>query len=142
MFKGMPALQEANIRQLGLDGEDYGGHVSWTVLASPRAPLRIEGRGKMYESLLDSEAEVNLISEETQKRHGLAMRTDVPMTIRAHGGGASDILGICQDIALEFPGGAVVRQSFVVSREADNPVLLRQLFLATTNFEWLRRDDR
>ena len=89
----------------------------------------------MYESLLDSGAEVNLISEETQKRHELAMRTDVPMTIRAYGGGASDILGICQDIALEFPGGVVVRQSFVVSREADNPVLLGQPFLTTANFE-------
>ena len=83
--------------------------MSWTVLAFPRAPLRIERRGKMYESLLDSGAEVNLISEKTQKRHRLIIRTDVPITIRAHGGDASDILEICQNIALEFPRGAVVR---------------------------------
>ena len=111
------------------------------MLASPRAFLRIEGRGKIYESLLDSGVEVNLISEETQKQYGLAIRTDVSITIRAHGGGASGIIGICQDVALEFPGGAVVRQSFVVSREADNPVLLGQPFLATADFEWIRRDD-
>ena len=57
------------------------------------------------------------------------------MIIRAHEGGASGIIEICQDIALEFPGGAVVRQLFVVSREADNLVLLEQSFLATADFE-------
>ena len=79
------------------------------MLASPRALLKIEERDKIYESLLDSGAEVNLINEETQKQHGLVIRIDVFMIIRAHGGGANEIIEICQDVALEFPGGAVVR---------------------------------
>ena len=97
--------------------------------------MRIEGRGKTYESLLDSGTEINLMSEKTQKQHRLAIRTDVPIIIRAHRGGASGIIGICQNVALEFLEEAVVKQSFIVSRETNNPMLLGQSFLATADFE-------
>ena len=72
--------------------------------------MRIERNSKEYKALLDIDAEVNLISENIQKKHGLTMRTDIPMTVQVHEGATSEIIGICPEIELNFRGARVTQE--------------------------------
>jgi hypothetical protein len=63
VFKGSPDLQQVSVRNLEIDGKEDERQTVWIVLASPKAPVRIERNGKKYKVLLDTGAEMNLISE-------------------------------------------------------------------------------
>jgi hypothetical protein len=90
--------------------------------------------------LLDTDAEMNLISENIQKKHNLIMRIDIPITVQVHGKAISEIIGIYLEIKLDFRGTRVT-QELVIYRKTDNPILLGQLFLIIADFDWVRKRD-
>jgi hypothetical protein len=109
-------------------------------LVSPKAPVRIERNGKEYKALLDTGAEMNLISEDVQKKHGLIMRIDIPMIVQVHKKVTSEIIGIYSEIELDFRGARVM-QELVIYRKTDNPILFGQSFLVTADFDWIRKEN-
>jgi hypothetical protein len=102
--------------------------------------VRIEENDKEYRALLDIGTEMNLISENVQKKYDLTMRIDIPMIVQAHGEATSEIIGICPEVKLNFRG-ARVTQELVVYCKTDNPILFSQSFLITADFDSVRKED-
>ena len=95
--------------------------------STPKAKVRV-GDGGRYKSLLDSGAEVNVMTYDVAKREGLAMRPYPNINLISHTGHRKEFLGVCENVEVDIGGVASLNHIFVIDA-ADHQLVLGQPYL-------------
>ena len=84
--------------------------------------MRVGDEGR-YKSLLDSGAEVNVMTYDVAKREGLAMRPYPNINLISHTGHRKEFLGVCENVEVDIGGVASLNHIFVIDAAVHQLVL-------------------
>lgn len=101
--------------------------------ATPKTKVQVNGGGK-YRGLLDSGAEVNVMTHDIVKAESLPMRPYPDINLVSHSGDRRPFMGICEDVELSIGGVAGQHHIFVIDA-ADHQLVLGQPFLLQMRVE-------
>ena len=105
---------------------------SWYSMRSPKAKVKLEDGSKVT-TLLDTGAEINVITKEVMEDAGLAMRRGPKLELVSHTGHSRPFLGLCEDLEVAI-GGLKTRHPIFVVEHGDHDLVLGQPFLNTVKF--------
>ena len=105
---------------------------SWYSMGSPKAKVRLEDGSKIT-ALLDTGAEINVMTREVMEDAGLAMRQGPKLELVSHTGHSRPFLGLCEDVEVAI-GGLKTRHPIFVVEAGDHDLVLGQPFLNTVKF--------
>ena len=104
----------------------------WYSMGSPKAKVRLEDGSKIT-ALLDTGAEINVMTREIMEDAGLAMRQGPRLELVSHTGHSRPFLGLCEDVEVTI-GGLKTRHPIFVVEAGDHDLVLGQPFLNTVKF--------
>ena len=105
---------------------------SWYSMGSPKAKVRLEDGSKVT-ALLDTGAEINVMTREVMEDAGLAMRRGPKLELVSHTGHSRPFLGLCEDVEIAI-GGLKTRHPIFVVEQGDHDLVLGQPFLNSVKF--------
>ena len=105
---------------------------SWYSMGSPKARVRLEDGSKVT-ALLDTGAEINVMTREVMEDAGLAMRRGPKLELVSHTGHSRPFLGLCEDVEVAI-GGLKTRHPIFVVEHGDHDLVLGQPFLNSVKF--------
>lgn len=105
---------------------------SWYSMGSPKAKVRLEDGSKIT-ALLDTGAEINVMTREIMEDTGLAMRQGPKLELVSHTGHSRPFLGLCEDVEVAI-GGLKTRHPIFVVEHGDHDLVLGQPFLNMVKF--------
>ncbi len=105
---------------------------SWYSMGSPKARVRLEDGSKVTD-LLDTGAEINVMTREVMEDAGLAMRRGPKLELVSHTGHNRSFLGLCEDVEVVI-GGLKTRHPIFVVDHGDHDLVLGQPFLNSVKF--------
>ena len=105
---------------------------SWYSMGSPKAKVRLEDGSKVT-ALLDTGAEINVMTREVMEDAGLAMRRGPKLELVSHTGHSRPFLGLCEDVEVVI-GGLKTRHPIFVVETGDHDLVLGQPFLNSVKF--------
>lgn len=88
---------------------------SWYSIGSPTAKVRLEDGSKII-ALLDTGAEINVMTREVMQDAGLAMRRGPKLELVSHTGHSRPFLGLCEEVEVVI-GGLETRHSIFFGRD-------------------------
>ena len=103
------------------------------ICSTPKARVQIAGGGR-YKALLDTGAEVNVMTHSIVKEEGLAMRPYPDVNLVSHSGERRPFLGVCEDVEISIGGVKGMHHVFVIEA-ADHQLVLGQPFLLQMRVE-------
>ena len=101
-------------------------------MGSPKIKVRLE-YGSKVTALLDTGAEINVMTREVMEDAGLAMRKGLKFELVSHTGHSQPFLGLCKDVEVVI-GGLKTRHSIFMMEYGDHDLVLEQPFLNTLKF--------
>ena len=101
-------------------------------MGSPKAKVRLEDGPKVL-ALLDTGAEINVMTKEVMEDAGLAMRQGPRLELVSHTGHSWPFLGLCEDVEVAV-GSWKTRHPIFVVEHGDHDLVLGQPFLNTVKF--------
>ena len=109
---------------------------NYYLASTPKVPIRMDS-GTRYTALLDTGAEINVMTEEMMIKEGLPMRPRPHLNLVGHTGHSKNFLGVCEDVAISIGGFTTRHHIFVVSG-ADHMLVLGQPFMikVRASTEW------
>ena len=105
---------------------------SWYSMGSPKAKVRLEDGSKVT-ALLDTGAEINVMTKELMEDANLAMRRGPKLELVSHTGHSRPFLGLCEDVEVAI-GGLKTRHPIFVVEAGDHDLVLGQPFLNSMKF--------
>ena len=105
---------------------------SWYSMGSPKAKVRLEDGSKVT-ALLDTGAEINVMTREVMEDANLAMRRGPKLELVSHTGHSRPFLGLCEDVEVAI-GGLKTRHPIFVVEAGDHDLVLGQPFLNSVKF--------
>ena len=105
---------------------------SWYSIGSPKARVRLEDGSKVT-ALLDTGAEINVMTREVMEDAGLAIRRGLKLELVSHIGYSRPFLGLCEDVEVAI-GGLKTRHPIFVVEHGDHDLVLGQPFLNSVKF--------
>lgn len=93
----------------------------------PNTRVRLEDGPKVF-ALLDTGAEINVMTKEVMEDAGVAMRRGPRLELVSHTGHSRPFLGLCEDVKLAV-GGLITRHPICVIEHGDHDYVLGQFFL-------------
>ena len=112
----------ARVNSLGVGQDDERLYVAKT----PRAVIRLNG--ELCKALIDTGAEINVMTEEARDRCNLPIRMEPNLRLISHTGHRRDFIGVCEDVDVSV-GGAVTKQNIFVVDSADHVLVLGTPFI-------------
>ena len=104
----------------------------WYSMGSPKIKVRLEDGFKVT-ALLDTGAEIYVMTREVMGDAGLAMRKGPKIELVSHTGHSQLFLGFCKDVEVAI-GGLKTRHPIFVVEYGDYDLVLGQPFLNTLKF--------
>ncbi len=95
---------------------------SWYSIGSPKAKVRLEDGSKVT-ALLDTGAEINVMTREVMEDAGLAIRRGPKLELISHTGHSRPFFGFCEDVEVAI-GGLRTRQPIFVVKNGDYDLVL------------------
>ena len=113
MFKGTPK-EEPKGQEKEAPVVSIGGLAlsEWSYAAST-PKIKVKLGNVSVDAMLDTGAEVNVMSKALADKAGLTVRTNVRMGMKAVSGGLSKFAGVCEDVEVNI-GGLVNLQTILV----------------------------
>ena len=105
---------------------------SWYFMRSPKAKIRLKDGFKVM-ALLDTGAEINVMTRELMEEANLAMRKGPKLELILHMSHNQPFLRLCEDVEVAIEGLKTRHPIFVVKAE-DHDLVLGQLFLNSMKF--------
>ena len=105
---------------------------SWYSIGSLKAKVRLED-GSRVTALLDTGAEIHVMTREVIKDAGLAIQRSLKLELVSHPGYSCLFLGFCKDVEVAI-GGLKTRHPIFVLEYGDYDLVLGQPFLNTVKF--------
>ena len=145
MFKNIPsdvkeragivtgAATETGVRVNSIEAEQ-----GFYAATSPRLLVTI-GDGKRVHGLLDTGAEINVMTLALADAAGLAIRAGPKLVLVAHTGNTRGFVGVCENVVIQVGGVETVQQVFVVD-EADHVLVLGQPYFLSTSLSLTYKD--
>jgi len=99
-------------------------------VATPKIKVRINNE-ILITAMINTRAEINIITIDLVERSGLVMTPSPPLTIIGHGGERRRFEGVCENTPIQIGGIVTYVPVFVVS-EADIPLILGQPYIFET----------
>lgn len=93
----------------------------------PNTKVRLEDGPKVF-ALLDTGAEINVMTNEVMEDAGVAMRRGPRLELVSHTGHSRPFLGLCEDVELAVDG-LITRHPICVIEHGDHDFVLGQFFL-------------
>lgn len=109
-------------------------------MGSPKAKVRLEDGSKVT-ALLDTSAEINVMTRELIEDANLAIRQGPKLELVLHMGHSCPFLGFCEDVELAI-GGFKTRHPIFVVETGDHDLVLSQPFLNFVKFSQEYKPDR
>ncbi|MCJ1349183.1 hypothetical protein MMC31_007419 [Peltigera leucophlebia] len=120
------AISEDEAVQFRANSVDIGNPVhikdSWYSMGSPKIKVRLED-GPKVRALLNTGAEINVMTREVMEDAGLAMRKGPKLELVSHTGHSRPFLGLCEDVEVAIGGLKTRHPIFVVEHGDRMPVL-------------------
>ena len=104
----------------------------WYSMEPPKAKVRLENGSKVT-ALLDTGAEINVMTREVMEDAGLAMQRGLKLELVSHTGHSRLFLGLCEDVEVSI-GGLKTRYPIFVVETGDHDLVLGQPFLNFVKF--------
>ena len=101
-------------------------------MGSPKAKVRLEDGSKVT-VLLDTGADINVMTQEVIEDAGLAMQRGPKLELVSHSGHSRLFLGLCEDVEVVI-GGLKTRHPIFVVETGDHDLVLGQPFLNSVKF--------
>jgi hypothetical protein len=108
-------------------------------VATPKMKVRVNDE-ILATAMIDTGAEINVMTMELVERSGLAMTPSPPLTIVGHGGERRQFEGVCENTPVQIGGITTYVPVFVVG-EADIPLILGQPYIFETGLTISREAD-
>ncbi len=105
---------------------------SWYFMGFLKSIIRLENGFKII-ALLDTGAEINIMTRKVMENAGLAIRRSPKIELVSHTGYSRLFLGLCEDIEVAIRGLKIRYPIFVIEYE-DHDLVLDQLFLNSVQF--------
>ena len=105
---------------------------SWYSMGSPKAKVRLEDGCKII-ALLDTGAEINIMTREVMEDAGLAIRRGPKRALVSYTGHSRLFLGFCEDVEVAI-GRMKTRHPIFVVEYGDHDLVLGQPFLNSVKF--------
>ena len=105
---------------------------SWYSMGSPKTKVCLEDGSKVL-ALLDTGAEINVMTKEIMEDAGLAMRRGPRLELVSHTGHSQPFLDLCEDVEVAV-GGLKTRHPIFVVETGDHDLILGQPFFNTVKF--------
>lgn len=105
---------------------------SWYSMGSPNPKVRLEDGSKIM-ALLETGAEINVMTREVMEEVGLAMRRRPKLELVSHAGNSRPFLGLFEDVEVVIRGPKNRHPIFVVET-GDHELVLGQNFLNSVKF--------
>ena len=93
-------------------------------MGSPKAKVRLEDGSKVT-ALLDTGAEINVMTREVMEDAGLAMRRGPKLELVSHTGHSRHFFGLCEDVEVAI-GELKTRHPIFVVEHEDHDLVLGQ----------------
>ena len=105
------------------------------VANTPRAKVRLNG--EFCKALIDTGAEINVMTEEIRERLDLPIRLDPALRLVSHSGHERNFIGVCEDVDVTI-GGVTTQQHIFVVDSADHVLVLGIPFMikARARMDW------
>jgi hypothetical protein len=100
------------------------------TVKSPRMVVNLGGEASVR-ALLDTGAEINVMTLDIAQEAGLAMRRNPKLVLVSHTGNTRGFVGVCENVEVQV-GGIVTKQHIFVVDEADHLLVLGQPFVLAT----------
>jgi hypothetical protein len=130
MFKGTVRNDQGKEKEGGAQSVSVGGLRSseWAYAAStPKVKVRLGD--VIVDAMLDTGAEVNVMTKALADRAGLTVRTNVRMGMKAVSGGLSKFAGVCEDVEVNIGGIVNLQAILVIPNLAHHKLILGQPFV-------------
>lgn len=111
----------------------------WYSLGCPRTMVTVEKSAKVS-ALLDSGAEVSVMTKKVMNTAGLIMRQGPRLELVTHTGHHCPFIGVCEEVSINV-GGLIIYTPVFVVEAGDHPLVLGQLFLHQGKFSQEYRND-
>lgn len=105
---------------------------SWYFIESPKEKIRLEDGSKII-ALLDTGAEINVMTREVMEDTKLAMKQGPKLELVLHTGHSRPFLGLYEDVGLTI-GGLKIRHLLFMVEVGDLDLVLEQPFLNAVKF--------
>ena len=112
---------------------------SWYSMGSLKAKFRLEDSSKVT-ALLDTGAEMNVMTRELMEDANLAMRRGPKLELVSHTGHSRPFLGLCEDVEVAI-GELKTRHLIFVVEAGDHDLVLGQPFLNSVKFSQEYKSD-
>lgn len=109
-------------------------------MGSPKAKVRLED-GTKVTALLDTSAEINVMTCEAMEDAGLAMQRGPKLELVSHISHSRLFLGLCENVEVVI-GRLKTRHPIFVVEHRDYDLVLGQLFLNSVKFSQKYKPDR
>lgn len=107
--------------------------------ATPKLKVRLNDEMSV-QALLDTGAEINVMTSEVAKAAGLAVRANPRLTLVSHAGDRRQFDGICEDVEIDIGGIKTYEPIFVVT-SADHRLILGQPYIFSSRLTIAAEDD-
>ena len=101
-------------------------------MGSPKVTVVLGFQLKL-KALLDTGAEVNVMTRRVMEEAGLAMRKGPSLKLISHNGASTTFVGVCENVEVEV-GSLVTTHPIFVVQDAAHALILGQPFLLKTRF--------
>jgi len=107
--------------------------------ATPKLKVRVNDETLVH-AMLDTGAEINVMTSEVAKAAGLAIRANPRLTLVSHAGDRRQFDGICEDVEIDIGGIKTYEPIFVVT-SADHRLILGQPYIFSSKLTISAEDD-
>lgn len=135
LTKAISEDEAIQFRVNSLDTDNYqeaATSPTWYSMGSPKTKVRLEDGSKVL-ALLDTGAEIDLMTREVMEDAGLAIRRGPRLELVSHTGHSRPFLGLCKDVKVAV-GGLKTRHPIFVVEHGDHDLVLGQSFLNAVKF--------
>jgi hypothetical protein len=136
LFKSVPVQAEAEVPTASVGSIRSRQRTEQTYAAkTPKLLVKIDGAPT--QALLDTRAEVNVITRAAADELGLPVRTDLLLALKAVSGDIRVFDGACEDVEIDI-GGVVNHQTLLVLNKSEHTLILGAPFFhdAQVTFEY------
>jgi hypothetical protein len=141
-FKYLDAPLRGEARSLDKKQTKVGSHrteSSFYSVSTPKMKVRLNEE-ILVTAMVDSGAEINVMTAEVAERAGLAITPSPDLTIIGHGGERRRFEGVCEDTPIQI-GGIIIYTPIFVVESADIPLILGQPFIFDSRLTLIREED-
>jgi hypothetical protein len=137
LFKGIPVQEEAEVPTASIGSVGVRRHKKEKTYAAKTPKLLVKVDGVPTRAMLDTGAEVNVITRAAADELGLPVRTDLLLALKAVSGDTRVFDGACEDVEIDI-GGVINYQTLLVLNESEHTLILGAPFFhdAQVTFEY------